>query len=62
MRERLVDRVITRDATKLKVGQVFYTPWCDEDGKVVDDGTIHRLVRRPLPLDGGRPAVPLADA
>jgi len=41
--ERLVDRVITRDATKLKVGAVYYTPWCDEDGKVVDDGTIHRL-------------------
>ena len=41
--ERLVDRVITRDATKLKVGQVFYTPWCDEFGKVIDDGTVHRL-------------------
>jgi aminomethyltransferase len=22
---------------------VFYTPWCDEQGKVIDDGTIHRL-------------------
>ncbi len=40
---RLVDRVITRDATRLKVGQVFYTPWCDEHGKVIDDGTVHRL-------------------
>ena len=40
---RLVDRVITRDATKLKVGGVVYSPWCDENGKVVDDGTIHRL-------------------
>ena len=40
---RLVDRVITRDATKIKVGQVVYTPWCDEHGKVVDDGTIARL-------------------
>jgi aminomethyltransferase len=39
----LVDRVITRDATKLKVGQVYYTPWCDEHGKVIDDGTVHRL-------------------
>jgi len=39
----LVDRVITRDATKLAVGQVFYTPWCDDHGKVVDDGTVHRL-------------------
>src|SRR5258708_23776313 len=40
---RLADRVITRDATKLKVGQVYYTPWCDEHGKVIDDGTVHRL-------------------
>ena len=40
---RLVDRVITRDATKLAVGGVVYTPWCDEHGKVVDDGTVHRL-------------------
>ncbi len=40
---RLVDRVVTRDATKLAVGGVMYTPWCDEHGKVVDDGTVHRL-------------------
>jgi aminomethyltransferase len=40
---RLVDRVITRDATKLKQGQVYYTPWCDEHGKVIDDGTVHHL-------------------
>jgi aminomethyltransferase len=40
---RLVDRVITRDATKLSPGRVFYTPWCDEHGKVIDDGTVHGL-------------------
>src|SRR5689334_1100796 len=40
---RLVDRVITRDAYKLAVGQVYYTPWCDERGKVIDDGTVTRL-------------------
>jgi aminomethyltransferase len=40
---RLVDRVITRDATKLVPGTVFYTPWCDEHGKVIDDGTVHHL-------------------
>src|SRR5215210_5108726 len=40
---RLVDRVITRDATKLGPGRVFYTPWCDEHGKVIDDGTVHGL-------------------
>ena len=40
---RLVDRVITRDATKLIPGRVYYTPWCDEHGKVIDDGTVHGL-------------------
>ena len=39
----LVDRVITRDATKLAVGQVWYTPWCDDHGMVIDDGTVHRV-------------------
>ena len=40
---RLVDRVITRDIRKVSVGQVVYTPWCDEHGKVIDDGTVSRL-------------------
>ncbi len=40
---RLVDRVITRDAQRLQVGQVVYTPWCDEHGRVLDDGTVSRL-------------------
>ena len=39
----LVDRVITRDAHRMGVGQVWYTPWCDEHGKVIDDGTVARL-------------------
>ena len=40
---RLVDRLITRDASALAVGQVYYTPWCDDDGQVIDDGTVARL-------------------
>lgn len=40
---RLLDRVMTRDISKLQVDQVLYTPWCDEDGKVIDDGTVTRL-------------------
>jgi aminomethyltransferase len=40
---RLVDRVITRDMRKVSVGQVIYTPWCDEHGKIIDDGTVSRL-------------------
>jgi len=40
---RLVDRVIPRDATKIRADSVIYTSWCDEDGKVLDDGTIARI-------------------
>src|SRR5262249_9414424 len=39
----LVDRVITRGAGRLAVGRVSYPPWCDEGGRVVDDGTVARL-------------------
>jgi aminomethyltransferase len=39
----LVDRIITRNAAGSAVGQVLYTPWCDDDGKVIDDGTVTRL-------------------
>jgi aminomethyltransferase len=40
---RFVDRLITRDVGRMTVGQVFYTPWCDEHGRVIDDGTVARL-------------------
>lgn len=41
--QRVVDRIITRDVSKMAVGQIYYTPWCDDDGKVIDDGTVARL-------------------
>ncbi len=40
---KLVNRIITRDISKVSVGQVIYCCWCDEQGKVIDDGTITRL-------------------
>jgi aminomethyltransferase len=39
---KLADRVSTRDMSKLRVDRVFYSAWCNEDGKVIDDGTITR--------------------
>lgn len=39
----LLGRMMVRDVTKLKVGRVAYTCWCDDGGKVVDDGTVARL-------------------
>jgi aminomethyltransferase len=40
---KLVNRIISRDINKVKPGQVIYCCWCDEQGKVIDDGTISRL-------------------
>ena len=40
---RLLDRVLTRDVRKLAVGRVLYSPWCDENGKVLDDGNLARI-------------------
>ncbi|MEP6477599.1 MAG: aminomethyltransferase family protein [Actinomycetota bacterium] len=39
----LMNRVLPRDALRQRVDQVFYTPWMDEDGKMIDDGTVTRL-------------------
>ena len=40
---KFVNRVLARDINKVGVNQVIYCCWCDEDGKVIDDGTITRL-------------------
>ncbi len=40
---KFVNRVNTRDVNKVKPGQVIYACWCDEQGKVIDDGTVTRL-------------------
>src|SRR3984893_3881404 len=40
---KLVNRVIARDIHKVSVDQVIYCCWCDQEGKVIDDGTITRL-------------------
>jgi aminomethyltransferase len=39
----LLNRVVVRDVARCRVGQVLYTVWCDDDGKVIDDGTVSRL-------------------
>jgi aminomethyltransferase len=36
-------RLMTRNIAKLKQGRVIYTVWCNDDGKVIDDGTLFRL-------------------
>jgi aminomethyltransferase len=52
---RLLDRVITRDVSKQRVDQVYYTPWCDEAGKVVDDGTVTRIAENEYRITAADP-------
>ena len=52
---RLLDRMVTRDVQRCKIGQVLYTPWCDGAGKVIDDGTISRLDERVFRLTSAEP-------
>ena len=39
----LLSRIMVRNIAKLKRGRVAYTCWCDDAGKVIDDGTVSRL-------------------
>ena len=38
-----IDRLVTRDMRKIKPGRVAYAVWCDDQGQVIDDGTIFHL-------------------
>ncbi len=53
----LIDRVFTRSARKQKVGQVVYTPWCDEDGRILQEGTVMRLARDRFQVNAAEPAL-----
>lgn len=37
---KFVDKLVTRNVTEIKSGQVMYIIWCNEDGNVIDDGTV----------------------
>ena len=54
---RLLDRVVTRNVLKSQVGQVLYTPWCDADGKVIDDGTVARLDETSFRMTSAEPSL-----
>jgi aminomethyltransferase len=40
---RYLNRLVTRDVSRLKLNRVCYCVWCDDHGHVIDDGTIFRL-------------------
>ncbi|MDB5867112.1 MAG: gcvT 1 [Betaproteobacteria bacterium] len=52
---RLLDRVATRNVARASVGQVLYTCFCDNKGKVLDDGTIAKLDERTFRMTSAEP-------
>lgn len=40
---RVADRLVSRRIADMAPGRVAYCLWCDEDGMVIDDGTLFRL-------------------
>lgn len=40
---RFLNRLVTRDITRLRPGRVAYCVWCDDKGHIIDDGTVFRL-------------------
>lgn len=37
---RFLNRLVTRDVAKVRPGRVAYCVWCNDAGKVIDDGTV----------------------
>ena len=54
---RLLDKVTPRNIQKLAIGQVYYTGWCDDDGKLLDDGTVTRLGEQSFRLTSAEPSL-----
>jgi aminomethyltransferase len=53
----LLSRVTVRDIRDLKIGRVTYLCWCDDDGKIVDDGTVSRLDEQRFRLTAADPTL-----
>ncbi|MBA65996.1 MAG: hypothetical protein CMG55_09370 [Candidatus Marinimicrobia bacterium] len=53
--QKYLHRLVTRNINICKIGQVMYTPWCDEDGKVIDDGTVQRLSENTFRITSAEP-------
>ncbi len=57
----LLARIMVRDVRKLKLGQVWYTCWCDDDGHALDDGTVTRLAEEHFRMTSAEPSLSWLD-
>jgi aminomethyltransferase len=55
--EAMLNRMVTRDVSKLGLNRVTYVVWCTDEGRVVDDGTIFKLAPDEFMLTCGSPCL-----
>ena len=55
--EKMLNRMVTRDITKLKLNKVTYVCWCTDEGRLIDDGTIFKLSSNKFMLTCGSPSL-----
>lgn len=53
--ERMLNRMVTRDVTKIGLNRVAYCIWCTDEGRMIDDGTIFKLADDRFMLTCGSP-------
>lgn len=53
--EAMLNRMVTRDITKIARDRVAYCVWCTDEGRMIDDGTIFRLADDEFMLTCGSP-------
>jgi len=55
--EAMLNRMVTRDITKLQENRVTYVCWCTNEGRMIDDGTIFKLGPKKFMLTCGSPSL-----
>ena len=53
----MLNRLVTRDISKLNINRVTYLCWCTDDGRMIDDGTVFRLAEDTYMLTSGSPCI-----
>jgi aminomethyltransferase len=54
---KLINRVITQDVSRYSVGKSMYTPWCDDQGKIIDDGIVAWVAEQSFRMTAAEPTL-----
>lgn len=55
--QALLQRMVVRNLAPSRPGRAFYTVWCDDEGKIVDDGAVFHVAKNHLRLTSTLPSL-----